>query len=360
MIYLVSTNDDRNFGGVLQSYALQTHLKKLGYNSSFITTKKNLNYMAQFSKRLTPKELLRNLRLVFTRKKYLDSFKKFDDFVRDYQITTDRVFASCEEIKKNLPQSDAYIVGSDQMWPPENMLPENFLEFAPENAKRISYAVSMGRKDIDGDKIEEFKEHLSNIDFVSVREESSKEVIEKCTDKEVLVHCDPAFFLDENEWRSIEQKPEHFNHDKYILLYMIYVPTWLTKELKKLKKQTGYDVVLVTTNPMKTGYCDEHLRYMGPREFLWLVDNAQMVISSSFHGCVFSSIFKKSYVAIVNPNRPERHRCLLKMLGLEDREVTSLDVKNFTIKDYDSVSERIEKQRNRATEYLKSTLGVIS
>lgn len=356
MIYLVSSNDDRNFGAILQAYALQQFLLTIGYRSKFITIDKNLNYAIEYSKTISLNSIIRNVVLLFTRKKYMECFSKFDKFVVENLDVTDKKY-SYKLLLECPPKADAYIVGSDQMWPPTNIKPENFLVFGDKKIKRISYAVSIGKNYIPDKHKEKFIEYLSLIDYVSIREKTSKEFLETIISKKISTNIDPTLLLDNCSWDKLIEKPKSFIDREYILIYLIYKPKWLNGELKKLKKETGLDIVLITTNPFKKAFCDEHIKYAGPKEFLWLIRNARYVISSSYHGCLFSIIYKKNFLAIVNPDNATRHRDMLNMFGLSNREVKSLSAKKFDNIEYEKVYEQIKIQRDQSKKYLLEALN---
>lgn len=355
MIYLVSTNDDRNFGAVLQAYAFQKFLEELGYNSEYITINRNINYLLDLQFSLNPRILFRNIVIILTRKKYLDCFRKFDDFVKTYQKTTKQKY-TYTDLCVNPPVAEAYIVGSDQMWPPTNMKPENFLCFGDQFVRRISYAVSLGKSFIPKNCEDKFKKYLKKIDCISIREKSSRELIEKYVDKKVYVNIDPTLLIDSSYWISLQVKPKEFKCDKYVLVYLIYKPKDIDKQLRKLHKETGLDIVLVTTNPFRKAYSNIHLKYSGPLEFLWLINHASYVVSSSYHGCLFSIIFQKNFLALVNPESSDRHRDMLEKFDLSSREVSSLNIDSFVNIDYNKVYEIIDIEREKSKQYILDAL----
>ena len=93
-----------------------------------------------------------------------------------------------------------------------------------------------------------------------------------------------------------------------------------------------------------------------PGQFLWLIDNAEAVVTSSFHGVAFSLIFNKKLSAVVNPALPSRINDLLDLLNVEKKEITS--VLDFNLENYNQINEQIEKERNRSITYLKEILEI--
>ena len=254
---------------------------------------------------------------------------------------------------KKPPKADYYISGSDQVFHPDLCRPSFFLDFLKNDKKRLTYAVSMGKTKIKAEKEASFKELVGKIDAFSVREQEMVDILKKYTEKEINVHIDPTFLVHRDEWREYENKYEI--KKPYILVYAIYWDSRLNKKLKKLRKQTGCDIVLIGTG-FSTVYANKKIYDADPGQFLWLIDNAEAVVTSSFHGVAFSIIFNKKLSAVINPDLPSRISSLLELLNVKQYDIEK--VTDFNLDNYANVNEQVEHQKQRSITYLKEIFEI--
>lgn len=351
MIYISTHHRVINFGAALQSYALQQYLGSLGYDSELIllkgkkTFKKEINILRVFYKYF--QEIYKGIH----KREIKQCEKNFNYFFENYHKTT-QMYESYEELQKNPPKDGIYLSGSDQVFNPLNNKPHFFLKFGPPEVKRASYAASVGINDIPQSQKESFKENLSSFDFISIREESSKELVKNYYNGDVNVHIDPSYFLDKSQWKNIANNATKKLKKPYVLVYAIYKPKWLSKYLKRIKRELKCDIVLVSYGSFIPLYHNHYIKNAGPREFLDLVNNAKMVISSSYHGNVFATIFKKPFYAVVNPDSPGRIMSMLELFNMQDRVLTPDTQINLDI-NYDYMENKLSEEIERAREYLK-------
>lgn len=93
----------------------------------------------------------------------------------------------------------------------------------------------------------------------------------------------------------------------------------------------------------------------------WLRDfaNAKFVITDSFHACVFSIMFKKQFLVVVNKDRGiARINSLLGYFGLEDRVVSNASImKNLKAIDYDVLYKKLDVMRQTSMDFLRKALS---
>ena len=342
-----------NYGATMQAYALQSFIESLGHKCSLIdhTGFEGTHRTIQLTD--LSRANLYKLPYKFQLERGYASFERF--YAEHMNMT--RRYDSLESLCAEPPASDAFVTGSDQVWNPRDaMYRKFFLEFVPDGKKKISYAASIGDAFIPEEKAKYYREQLKKFDSISVREAQGKKLIEGLTDKEIHVNCDPVFLLDINKWKSLE-KPVSRIKKPYILCYMIYTPLWFSDWMKKVKKKTGLDVVFVGLDGFRRIYYDKYVRCAGPSELLWLVDNAEFVVSSSFHGNAFSVLYGKKLISLPDPKRPDRIHNLLSMFGLEKCELFENNPMKepYTI-DYKLISQTISEQRDIAERYLSGAL----
>ena len=355
---IVTMNTSYNYGAVLQAYALQTTLNKIGINSVFLDQRtgntKKLDYSIN-KMRDIPRALLK----IINKRKICEGYRKFEEFIDNYEYLT-KQFADYEDLKQNPPLADIYLTGSDQVWNPNMIREVNFLQFAPLNVKCISYAASMGNYDLNIEKEQKLKKYLGRFQAISVREELAKECLNKIVSVPINVNIDAVFLLTKNEWKKIANA---VNIDSnYILLYILYHPKWLNNLLKSIKKVFGLKLILVDNSEYRSIVCDKHIKNAGPKEFLSLINNAKYVITSSFHGTAFSIIFNKPFYAIPNPKAPDRIQNLLNIFNLQNNILTEEKSKlcdiAFKMLDDESIEKKINEKKNEAINYLKKNLRI--
>lgn len=248
------------------------------------------------------------------------------------------------------PDADIYISGSDQVWQPFSMNPLFFLDFIREK-KKVSYAASMGSTKLTEESSRLFKAYLREFSAVSVREQDCADVLRPLTEKEIRVHIDPTFLIPKEEWRRLET--EYPVSGKYILLYTIYWNSEMKTRMKELSRKTGLPVYAIKPG-LTRAYCNKAFYDVGPGEFLWLIDHAEYVVTTSFHGAAFSTIFKKRFSAIANPSAPSRISHLLRTLEIPFVDINELDTGDPF--DYGRIAQRMAAERERGLSYLKDVL----
>lgn len=345
---IVSTYCDwNNYGSIMQSLGLKTALSSLGYESSLV-----IDHPAPPSQYIPSLKISGNI-VACMRNFY--AYMKKDLISRKYnesnKFINDNVdilyYNNYETLKNNPPEADFFIAGSDQIWRPSSCHPVFFLDFVAEGQKRISYAASMGSTRIPENKKDIFTELVNSFDCISVREADNAEAIATVSDKPVSIHIDPAFLLSKEEWQKYS-KPYPIKKP-YILLYALYWDKALNKQIKALHKKTGYDVVAIC-NGLSKVWANKKLFDVDPGQFIWLIDNAESVISSSFHGVSFSIIFNKKLAAVINPALPSRITNLLDMLGVQNSSITEVCSHNTAF--FSNTNSIIQSKKEEALKYL--------
>lgn len=335
-----------SYGSILQALALKHHLTSLGCNVNHlrldtISSKKAKLYF----KGKNVKTLLINADRFIHRKKLQRRFNIAKDFfAKNFNFLT---YSDYEHLKSEPPSADAFIAGSDQIWNPTSFNPFFYLGFVSDSEKRISYAASMGVSKIPEKVKAEWHNSIQSFGHISVREAEVKALIESETDKEVSLHIDPTFLVDKEAWRAIS-KPYKIK-SPYILVYALYWDKKFNAELKALHKKTGLPVIAISSQ-LQQVYAQKKLYDVSTEEFLWLFDNAEYVVTSSFHGVAFSIIFEKNFSTVVNPQKPSRLNAVLNTFGIENTAIS--DLSETTGPDYEKIKKIIHTERDRSNEYL--------
>lgn len=355
---LITIHTAFNYGAMLQAYALQTAISKLGYEVHIIDfyplEMEKTNFKRKFN--TDPKQILQYFyaKLNPNVKKKI---KRFDEFRGQMKLT--KRYFKLNELYLNPPVFDTYIVGSDQTWNLENGFDSSkFLEFAKTNLK-ISYAASFGTTRIRNEYFGELKRYLTDFFAISVRESDGVNIIKEATglvSKQVL---DPTFLLNSNEWDLISSPPKI--KDDYILCYGFDASDKSKSMIDSIKKRLGLQVIAISISMSIPFRVDNFIQEAGPKEFLGLIKHAKYVCTSSYHGMAFAINYRKSFIATIHPTRNSRMESMLSVFGLENRQINNPeDILKMTDEDLFIDYSKIETNINDAIEdsfsWLKSTL----
>lgn len=370
-IATITFNHAHNHGSMLQTYALQQFVCKLGANAGVDIDYKVIDYdtdkqrelYAVFKKSFSSKSIVKNcitfLHITDIMKRHL----KFEQFLRNYCSLTRR-YRNPEELEADAPDADVYISGSDQLW---NVRASDFstVYYLPfvKTGKCISYAASFGPLKIDWSKygITTYSLLLSKYASISTREQGSADNVEKLLGKRPAVHVDPTFLLTVDEWRTI-QSNVNYKNGKYILMYCLEPSREQLRMTKAISNKIGLPIVVLRYNNKNDWFNPFVHKYdAGPRDFLSYIDNAAMVLSSSFHGTAFSLIYRKPFY-VFNGLTDNRIASILARTGLEDRSIDSIkDIERVEVKSLDNklVETFITEERQHSVNYLNRAIGFV-
>ena len=358
-----------NYGGILQAYALQTVLERMGHEVVIFNHERKYRLPLwrlplSYTKRIIKKYILgRKDTKIFAEQKLRDDYTKIsqhtqkfiDTYLHTYNVETFKKLKSTD--------FDAIVVGSDQVWRPKyfvslfvDRIENAFLSFARKwNIKRISYAASFGTE--DWEYTEEDTKHcgelLSLFDVITVREASA---VRLCKDKlgvDALHVLDPTMLLTKEDYIKLFDAANTPSSSGNLLTYILDSTPEKTDVINKISKEKGLIPFCVNSNAKGPNVSVEE-RIQPPVE-AWLRGfyDAEFVVTDSFHACVFSIIFGKPFVVIGNKDRGmPRFECLLKMLGLEDC-MFSKDKKNVVkYCDYTKLREYQDYSLKKLTQVL--------
>jgi hypothetical protein len=373
IITIINVN---NYGAELQAFALQYKLRKMGYDAEIINylyyknpgfIKENKSKPAVEStimnklkdlilKRIDEYSALRYPKIAQTRKKRFNNFHKVNTAIS-------KPYKSYSDLYKSELDYDVYMVGSDQVWNPNNgtNIEPYFLTFAPKEAKTISYASSFGVKEINKSHHSQYKDWLNNIDFLSTRESDGVNIIREISGRDATHVVDPTLLLAKKEWEELLVPYE--TDEPYILFFVFKKNAFAENLAYEIKKKTGYKIIRVCKNEIPLESDDKilNIRDFGPAEFLGLYQKASFVVTTSFHGSIFSLIFEKPFYTITpsSKNNNSRQHSLMKLVNLEHRlikEGSEVDLSHFEAIDFVSVGKLMKNEIDKSEKYITSSL----
>jgi len=373
-----------NYGSVLQAYALQSTVNKLGFRGEIIdysihhpTSSMLLGYAIHTCReqglcRSVASALNYGFDLFWQRIVNLTRRDShcipvpyiFDEF-RDRYLMLSQESYSPEVLRQTPPDYDIYISGSDNIWLLNNASGISdggarfYLDFVPEDKKTISYAPSMGDPIVSDKHLPRLKSLLENIDSLSVRESSTAEFFGQITGRTVTTVCDPTLLLSRDNWDLLlEEKASPPSEKPYLLVYVAHPLDLDSPEFQfsqYISQKLGLEVVNIGYH-----FNEGNLVYSNITipEFLMYFKNASLVVTNTFHGTVFSIIYRKGFYAFKPRAGPTRIRDLLSTVGLSERFVQSdLEAQVLSPEiDYRDVEDKIQKFRSESLLWLKTAL----
>lgn len=360
-----------NYGGILQAYALQTVLERMGHEVVVFDTPKKmwLSRLANmFFRTCTFLKQENKCNLLFASRGNLQQAVISHDIVSFLKNQIKRREVACfDELKPD--DYDAIVVGSDQVWRPiyfpawNGQLIENaFLAFAQDwNIKRIAYAASFGTDnwEYSDEQTKKCGKLLKDFDAVSSRETNGVKLCKMKFDVNAQHVLDPTMLLDIEDYKCLFKKANTPKSRGTLLNYVLDA----TEKINNLIDNVAIEKHLIpfaVNNPFEHDGTKSLQQRIKPSVETWLRGfyDAEFVITDSFHACVFSILFKKQFVVVGNKERGmSRFESLLKMFGLEDRLVDeSTEIEKLKFIDYIEVFKKLDVLRSKSIGFLKQNL----
>lgn len=365
-----------NYGSHLQTVATCKFIESVGYKPIVVDYCYPNSYHVSFRK--AEKHVVKHSRCkYFIEKKIsglcrrflrVDKNKHLSLMASFYKrnITMTQTYETANDLLASPPLFDIYMTGSDQVWNPVFVGHDAtfFLSWAPENKKRIAYASSFAVKEIPQEYKSDYAKYLSKYDSIGVRERSH--ILEDLIHRKTKVVLDPTFLFDLRGWGGIVKESEPLLSGKYILCYLLgynFNPYPYAYEIiEKVKRETGYKVVMIDSDPINIMRGYKVVCNIGPDEFVNLFENASYVITSSFHGTAFAVNFEKPFFTIVDDdreNKDNRQVSLIEELGISKKRCVSKNTPLEVVHVDENVGwhDTLEKRRCFSKEYLIKALG---
>lgn len=356
-----------NYGGILQAYALQTILERMGHEA-IVLGKKNHAQLPplwkmplSYSKRLIKKFILgeKSIR-IFHEQWYNKTYPIVSQYTQKFIDKYINYVTPGDLSSLNPNDFDAIVVGSDQIWRPiyYRKIENAFLAFAEEwKIKRIAYAASFGTDqwEYTSDQTEKCKNLVKKFDAVSVRESAAVNLCKEHFGINALHVLDPTMLLNKNDYISLFEASQTPKSPGNLLVYILDETHEKAELVDKIAKEKGL-IPFMVNSLVDNQYAPLEKRIQPPIEN-WLRGfyDAEFVITDSFHACVFSIIFGKPFIAYGNARRGlSRFNSLLKMFSLEDRLTTSSKINQLNDIDWNVVEKKLNDLRIESFIFLKN------
>lgn len=301
-VAIITLNDDSNIGNRLQNYAVSKLIENKGHEVTTLTF--SFNKYPKFSKYwilgIVHDFLLKSgIRNSFFYSKYVKKDKKLFrglTFTQKYIKTSNKYLYKFKhhKMKKYANAFDKWCVGSDQIWGQGTVQnnPEFFLNFV-DSKNTFSIAASFGNTDLSNKYVDNYKDGLNHLGNISVREMDGKVLVKKLVNREATLLLDPTMLLPKKYWDEVAtySNPkiiDKYGSKKFVLTY--FLGGWNEAQKKCIERYASDNNCVVVD---AESFDDE----VGPCEFVWLVKNCKFMFTDSFHGCAFSTIYDKNFLA---------------------------------------------------------------
>jgi len=294
-----------NFGAVLQCYAMQEFLISKGYRVEVINFKPgDFRTLGSIVKHQL-KYLIKNYKLLNIVSYYnlirslVIQTKKFRAFRGNF-LKSSKHYNS-NNFDHDLNDYDIIVTGSDQIWNSINSYAKAYFlkPFLDYNGKKIAYAACRGVKSSLPNEVNYLKDAFENYDWIGVRDNQTKEFVQKISDASADVVCDPSMLIDYSGFLSNNRVIE----GNYILVYVLgkEIDGGHLNVINKIKEQHGdlkiVACYLTNKNPNYFTFADEHIYDASPIEWINLINQSNFFYTDSFHGALFATKFKKRFLA---------------------------------------------------------------
>lgn len=365
---IITFHHSYNCGSMLQTFALQSVIEQLGYKAEIIdfsnAGQKQLYSVTKPNNSI--KNILKNIILFPYKARIKKNFDSFEEFKNTEFHLSPESYSRMEQLTDS--RYFFVVTGSDQVW---NITIEDgddayYLPWV-KKARKVAYAPSFGAKNVMkyADNPEKYKMYLSDFKALSIREENGKRWIKDLVGKDVPVLLDPTLLLDSSAYDRIADKSLNLP-DKYIFFYSPSYQKDIVHLVECVSKKYHLPVIAFNTKTFyvkgmqRTGFKLPEIE--NPRSYLTLIKKATLIMTTSFHGTVFPTIFRKRVWVIKNGGMfgdDDRVKTLINELGIEDRLIP-IEYKEYfnymKMVDYSYYDKELPILQNMAIQFLKDSL----
>ncbi len=370
-----------NYGSCLQAYATIQMVKRFGYDISLIRYIKKRSILDWL--KIGPKLLISGglESLQISLKRRIDQFKypsylpnqrirerATNNFKEQEFVPLYKEYVGFKALCEGSLEYDAVFVGSDQVWKPWGFYSYYWnLMFVDNSVPKFSYAASFGVSKIPFIQRKGTAKYLNRLASISVRETKGKEIVETLSAKSATLVTDPTMLFTPEEWRELSTRSnKDIPSEKYIFCYFLGPRKEIREEAMRLAEQTGLKIMIMRHMdeyvPIEESMGDYAPYDVNACDFMKLMDNAEYVVTDSFHGTVFSILLHKKFTTFyrVKPtsgiSTHSRIDSLLDLFGLSARKYNG-DISNIIDEiDFSKVDQIRDRFRKESINFLKESL----
>lgn len=345
---------ENNYGGILQNYALQYVLKSLGHTPITFDYRPRTNYFWY---------ILSQAKNVFLRllgkKRKIHKYKKGTErsvytqrFIRN-NIKTSWRMQFLNPLIPYLLRIDCALTGSDQVWRPSyNILSYAYLHFVTNRRiPKVAYAASFGVDTWEYSKVatQQCQEWIKCFKAVSVREDSGIALCKNYLHVDAIHVLDPTMLLTRDIYEALCVGIKPLCEKPFLAAYVLDLDEDKERIIVNIAKRKGLSCMIFSA---------EKNISLTVEQWLSIYRDADYVVTDSFHGTVFSIIFRKSFNTIINHDRgSSRFDSLLSIFDLRSRLVDESEgLFNLESIKWTSVENILSEWKIKSINYLKNNL----
>ncbi len=348
-VEIITIHRLNNFGSAFQAMALYQYIKEMGLDVEI------LDYHPSYYRGST----LRNYvgRLLYHRI-LKEREQKFDTFIETYTQLSSKRYTTITELRNSPPYADLYIAGGDQLWNFHHLCGnDDAYKLMFWQGNKISYGTSMGGKLFSDVQLHSLREKIYDFKYLSLRESHSVKQLRDLGLNAAWV-VDPVMLLPAERYIRMMKLPAE--KDRYVFVYLVAPSKLLDNAVAYFKNVCGYKVIVYSGLAHKCK-CDTQKRALGPEEVIGYINNAEFILSSSFHATVFSIMFQKKFSVILpGEETNERIYDLLSWTNMQDTIIkTEKDIEKTLYKQqwYTAENEEVIRSRVDASkQYLDTAI----
>ncbi|MBP3499279.1 MAG: polysaccharide pyruvyl transferase family protein [Akkermansia sp.] len=339
-----------NFGSLLQAFALQQILLKLGVRNKILCDKRFAIPKISLRKRI------KKLKNIILRKNINPSDTMFTKFRKRFlQIDTTASYSTLNK------RYDIFICGSDQIWSPY-LKHEPYYYLRYFSKKKVAYAPSIGTCSFSEEYVKTILGDLRQFAHLSAREGKSASKLSAMSGLSITEVLDPTLLLDSSDWEKLLVQQD--TTESYVLCYFLSPNQWYMDYVAQYAKKHHLSIKIFNTHKQYSDYAEAIPA--GPCEFLSYINSAQIVFTDSYHASIFSILFRKKFFTFKrfvddgDLDQNERIYNLFNHLGLQSyfigmRDTATID--ELPDIEYDSVEKTLSTLRLNSIQFLKQAIS---
>lgn len=361
-----------NYGGLLQAYALQTVLERMGHEVCHIQKKSYFKHKPvwkiplTYGKRIYKNWIEHTDEPIFYEQKYIRELpvvgQNTDKFVHRYFKR--KIVEEFKDIHEG--DFDAIVVGSDQIWRPKyfyDQIEQAYLDFTKGwNVRRIAYAASFGTDqwEYSSKQTSRCKRLAIKFNAISVREKAGIDLCRNFLGVEAVHVLDPTMLLDKEDYMRLFENADTPRSNGTLLTYILDDSLEKSRLIDRIATAQRLTPFRVNSKSTRINASVEDRIQPSVESWLRGFFDAELIITDSFHACVFSILFRKPFIVVANKRRGiSRFTSLLQMFGLEDCLLTDISqTPRLTAYNSERIGELLNQKRKYAIGFLKSTLDM--
>jgi UDP-N-acetylenolpyruvoylglucosamine reductase len=348
----------KNYGSILTYYGLNRAIDSLGHSVLMVHEPLGYNgYRVQWPTDIVSMEFARRIGYEHTDQEHYSKLPRLNEVAR------------------------TFVVGSDQLWNPRvgRVNDDLFLDFVDSKNARVAYGTSFGNRGTDKFKPPFIAKHAANLQqfkAISVREQYAIDTARDVFGAKATLVVDPVFLMPKEHYSELADKATVAPQGEYLAVFFLDPNPEKKAVAQAVADKLGFDKILVIPNPdggrepVTDLFADEPraeiLAEDAPENFLRAYRDSSYVITDSFHGSAFATIFEKPFSSIYNTKRgADRFKNLLTSLGFDDRrrvletDTTETIAANPNVTreiDFTKARDYIQTGRTSSLEWLKTAL----